>query len=91
MDISEYTGMLVISAANREEGYANTYLPRYPDTLLLAISRKLSWLCFSRRRNLILSEVKAKVVFPFPLSTRSTVGPGCVQLSAGLAACSTES
>lgn len=61
----------------RQGGHAHT-CPGTRGTLLLAVSRKPIWLCSSRRRNLILSKVKAKVVFPFPLSTRSTVGPSCV-------------
>lgn len=81
MDASEYTGMLVISAAN---GRPRPHLPRHTGHSPTGVSRKLIWLCFSKRRNLILSKVKAKVIFPFPLSTRSTIGPSCVQLLAGL-------
>lgn len=67
MEVSAVVGILGIPAVN---GEVNPHLANHYGALFLpAISRKWTWLCLSSRRNPIPSEVKAKVVFFYPLHT----------------------
>lgn len=64
MDVSEYTGMLVIPATVRRR---TPHLPSHSGSHYWPFLGN-GFDCFSRRRNLIFSKVKAKAFFFFPFA-----------------------